>query len=103
VSENRTTDAPRDPAFAAVARVLDAEKAFTAAVAVKDYSRDVGLDEARAVAGLNYPFVAQLAGVAEHHVTRLHEMLVERHKSVTGSRTCVDGYNAKRSMRTFGT
>jgi hypothetical protein len=48
VSENRTTDAPRDPAFAAVARVLDAEKAFTAAVAVKDYSRDVGLDEARA-------------------------------------------------------
>jgi hypothetical protein len=28
--------------------VLDAEKAFTAAVAVKDYSRDVGLDEARA-------------------------------------------------------
>jgi hypothetical protein len=38
---------PRDPAFAAVARVLDAEKAFTAAVAVKDYSRDVGLDEAR--------------------------------------------------------
>jgi hypothetical protein len=48
VSENRTTDAPRDPAFAAVARVLDAEKAFTATVAVKDYSRDVGLDEARA-------------------------------------------------------
>jgi len=48
VSENRTTDAPRDPAFAAVARVLDAEKAFTAAVAVKDYSREVGLDEARA-------------------------------------------------------
>ncbi len=48
MSENRTTDAPRDPAFAAVARVLDAEKAFTAAVAVKDYSRDVGLDEARA-------------------------------------------------------
>jgi hypothetical protein len=47
VSENRTTGAPRDPAFAAVARVLDAEKAFTAAVAVKDYSRDVGLDEAR--------------------------------------------------------
>ena len=28
--------------------MLDAEKAFTAAVAVKDYSRDVGLDEARA-------------------------------------------------------
>jgi hypothetical protein len=48
VSENRTTDAPRDPAFAAVARVLDAEKAFTAAVAVKDYSRDVELDGARA-------------------------------------------------------
>jgi len=48
VSENRTTDTPRDPAFAAVARVLDAEKAFTAAVAVKDYSRDGGLDEARA-------------------------------------------------------
>ncbi len=33
MSENRTTDAPRDPAFPAVARVLDAEKAFTAAVA----------------------------------------------------------------------
>jgi hypothetical protein len=52
VSENRTTDAARDPAFAAVARVLDAEKAFTAAVAVKDYSRDVGLDEACRLAGL---------------------------------------------------
>jgi hypothetical protein len=41
MSENRTTDAPRDPAFAAVARVLDAEKAFTAAVALTRIMHEV--------------------------------------------------------------